>query len=186
MQVISMYVNATTTMSGSATIENLTTGKTATMDLTSTSALAGENAEWIVEDFEEDDALISFADFGNVTFTDCVAYTYSSSEGVTDATVMDIENTDNVVLTDVTLISDTSFEVSYTSSASASTTSSASSTSGSGSAGGDDGLGRGGNDGRNGGGFGSDQGAGNGNGGFGFKRAVATALWGNPSTSGGL
>lgn len=185
LQVISMYVNATTTTSGSATIENLTTGKTATKSLTSTSALGGENAEWIVEDFEENDALIAFADFGNITFTDCVASTSSSSEGVTDATVMDIENTDNEVLTDVTLISDTSFEVSYTSSASASTTSSASSSSGSGSSGSGFGSGSGGNGGGNGGGFGNDQAAGNDNG-FGFERAVATVLWGNPSTSGGL
>ncbi|KUJ06940.1 uncharacterized protein LY89DRAFT_712271 [Mollisia scopiformis] len=109
--VIAMYVNATTTTSGSATIENLTTGKTVTKSLTSTSALGGENAEWIVEDFEEGDSLIAFADFGNVTFTECVASTSSSSEGVTDAQVMDIENSDDEVLTSVTLISDSSFEM---------------------------------------------------------------------------
>ncbi|PMD18859.1 hypothetical protein NA56DRAFT_680570 [Hyaloscypha hepaticicola] len=113
--VISMYVNATTTTSGSATIENLTTGKTVTKSLTSTSALGGENAEWIVEDFEEGNSLIAFADFGNVTFTDCVAATAESSEGVSTATIMDIENTSNQVLTDKNLISDSSFQVSYTS-----------------------------------------------------------------------
>jgi hypothetical protein len=75
LQVISMYVNATTTTSDYATIENLTTGKAVTKSLTSTSALGGENAEWIDEDFEEGDSLIAFADFGNVTFTDCVAAT---------------------------------------------------------------------------------------------------------------
>jgi hypothetical protein len=74
LQVISMYVNATTTTSGSATIENLTTGKTVTKSLTSTSALGGENAEWIVEDFEEGNSLIAFADFGNVTFRLCSCY----------------------------------------------------------------------------------------------------------------
>ncbi|KAF8861794.1 hypothetical protein BDZ45DRAFT_703286 [Acephala macrosclerotiorum] len=110
--VIAMYVNATTTTSGSATIENLTTGQTVTKDLTSTSALGGENAEWIVEDFEEGDSLIAFADFGSVTFTECVAATSSSSEGVDSAQVMDIENTDDEVLTSVTKISDSSFEVS--------------------------------------------------------------------------
>jgi hypothetical protein len=118
-----MYVNATTTTSGSATIENLTTGKTATQSLTSTSALGGVNAEWIVEDFEEGDSLIAFADFGNVTFTNCIAATSESSEGVSTATIMDIENTSNEVLTDTNVISDSSFMVSYTSSSSSATTS---------------------------------------------------------------
>jgi hypothetical protein len=174
-QVISLFVNATTTTSGTATIENLTTGKTASQSLTSTSALGGENAEWIVEDYEENGSLIAFADFGNVTFTDCVASTSLSSEGVTDATMMDIENTNDEVLTAVTLISDSSFEVSYTASASASTTTTANGASGSASSGA--GPGSGGMGGRNGGG--------SGNRGFGFKRALA-ALWGSPSTSGGL
>lgn len=114
--VIAMYVNATTTTSGTATIENLTTGKTVTKSLTSTSALGGENAEWIVEDFEEGSSLVAFADFGNITFTECVAATSESSEGVSSAIVMDIEDTSNEVLTAVTLISDSSFEVAYTAS----------------------------------------------------------------------
>lgn len=119
-----MYVNATTSTTGSATIENLTTGKTVTKNLTSTSALGGENAEWIVEDFEEGDSLVPFADFGNVTFTNCVASTSASSEGVSSATVMDIENSSDQVLTDTTLISDSSFEVSYTASSTSASTSS--------------------------------------------------------------
>jgi hypothetical protein len=118
-----MYVNATTTTSGSATIENLTTGKTVTKSLTSTSALGGENAEWIVEDFEEGDSLIAFADFGNVTFTDCIAATSDSSEGVSTAAIMDIENTSDEVLTDTSVVDASSFTVSYTSSSTSATTS---------------------------------------------------------------
>jgi hypothetical protein len=181
-----MYVNATTSTSGTATIENLTTGKTVTKSLTSTSALGGENAEWIVEDFEEGNSLIAFANFGNVTFTDCVASTSESSEGVSSATIMDIENTSNEVLTDVTLISDSSFKVAYTtstattSSGSGTGTSSGSSSSSSSSAGGSgSGSGKGGNGG----------GKGKGNGafstGFGFRRWVNNK-WGRVSTSGGL
>jgi hypothetical protein len=162
-----MYVNATTSTTGSATIENLTTGKTATKSLTSTSALGGENAEWIVEDFEEGDELIAFADFGNVTFTDCVAATSESSEGVNSATIMDIENTSNEVLTDVTVLSDSSFAVSYTSSGSSSTTT-GSSGSGSGSSGSGFGSGSSGN----GLGFGS------------FKRSLSSLLWGRRSNGG--
>jgi hypothetical protein len=116
LQVISMYVNATTTTSGSATIENLTTGKTVTKSLTSTSTLGGENAEWIVEDFEEGDSLIAFADFGKVTFANCVATTSESSEGVSTAVIMEIENTGGEVLTDTSVVDDSSFIVSYTSS----------------------------------------------------------------------
>ena len=169
-----MYVNATTSTTGSATIENLTTGKSVTKSLTSTSALGGKNAEWIVEDYEEGNSLIAFADFGNITFTDCVAATSESSEGVNSATMMDIENTDNEVLTDVTVISDSSFDVSYISSASSSTTTR---TSGSNS-GNSNGYGSGS------GGFGNSQTASNGNGRSGlFRRHL---LWGRPSTSGGL
>jgi hypothetical protein len=109
LQAISMYVNATTTASDSATIENLTTGKAVTKSLTSTSALGSENAEWIVEDFEEGDSLIAFADFGNVTFTDCVAATSESSEGVSAATILDIENTSDEVLTDTSVVDASKF-----------------------------------------------------------------------------
>lgn len=183
-----MYVNATTTTSGSATIENLTTGKTVTKSLTSTSALGGENAEWIVEDFEENDALIAFADFGNVTFTDCVASTSASSEGVSSATVMDIESTSNEVLTDVSLISDSSFEVAYTGTASTTTTGTTTGSSSSSSSSADAGVG---GKGGNGGGKGNGNGNGNGNGkadsvsgsGFRFRRWIQ---WGKPLTSGGL
>jgi hypothetical protein len=179
-----MYVNATTTTSGSATIENLTTGQTVTKALTSTSALGGENAEWIVEDFEEGSSLIAFADFGNVTFTNCVAATSQSSEGVSSATIMDIENTSNEVLTDVSLISDSTFEVSYTSSSSSmmtgsSTSSSSSSSSSSGFSSGEaGGSGRGGKGGKG----DSSPSAGFGFG-FGFIRRWVQV--GKPFTSGG-
>lgn len=184
-----MYVNATTSTTGTATIENQTTGKSVTKDITSTSALGGENAEWIVEDFEEGDSLIAFANFGNVTFTDCIAATSESSEGVSSATIMDIENTSNEVLTDVTLISDSSFEVAYTTSTTttsgsgtgtntgSSSTSSSSPSSSGGNGGGPGGNGRGKGNGN------SDSVSGSGFG-FGFKRWVSK--WGRQSTSGGL
>ena len=47
--------------------------------LTSTAKLCGENAEWIVEDYEEGSSLIPFANFGTVTFTGVVATTSSGS-----------------------------------------------------------------------------------------------------------
>ena len=80
----------------------MTTGQTVTQDLTSSYALCEENAEWIVEDFEEGDSLVPFADFGTVTFTSATATgpsgtTYTPS----GATLMDIEQ-DGEVLTSVT------------------------------------------------------------------------------------
>lgn len=96
-----------------ATIENLTTGQTATIDLSSTYALEGENAEWIVEDYSENDELIAFADFGNMTFVNCVASTSSSSEGLTDAIIMDLDNSSGEIFTSVDLVSSSSLLVTY-------------------------------------------------------------------------
>jgi hypothetical protein len=89
---ISMTVVASTSTSGTALVENLTTGEQASIDLTSTYALGGQNAEWIVEDFEENNQLVSFADFGTVEFTNCVATTTEETVGVGGATVIEIGN----------------------------------------------------------------------------------------------
>ncbi|RDW75908.1 hypothetical protein BP5796_06729 [Coleophoma crateriformis] len=161
---INASVIATTSTTGTATIENLTTGEVATISLSSTSALGGENAEWIVEDFEEGTSLVALANFGNVTFTDCIAATSQSSEGVSSATIMDIEDTSGNVLTNVALISDSSFSVAYEASTSTSSSSSSSSSgsSSSGSApGGSSGFGSGsGSSGKSGkGAFGTGKGA---------------------------
>ncbi|KZO96225.1 hypothetical protein CALVIDRAFT_598533 [Calocera viscosa TUFC12733] len=100
---VKVTVTATSTTSGTAVIENLTTGETVTEDITSSSALCEQDAEWIVEDFEENDALVPFANFGTVTFTSAEATTSSgSTEGPSGATyIYDIEQ-NNDVLTSVT------------------------------------------------------------------------------------
>ncbi len=87
---VSLTVVASTSTSGTALVENLTTGEQASIDLTSTYALGGQNAEWIVEDFEENNELVSFADFGTVKFTNCVATTGDERVGVDSATVIEI------------------------------------------------------------------------------------------------
>lgn len=102
---IKMTVVATSTTSGSATIENLTTGqtKTETFSDVTDGALCETNAEWIVEDFEECSgsscSLVPFADFGTVTFTDATAIKDGSTVTPSGATVLDIEQS-NKVLTD--------------------------------------------------------------------------------------
>jgi len=66
---VKLTVTATSTKAGSATIQNLTSGKTVTKSITSSSALCEENAEWIVEDYEEGSSLVPLANWGTVTFT---------------------------------------------------------------------------------------------------------------------
>lgn len=72
-------MTASSTKAGTAVIENLTIGKTVTKSLTSSSALCEENAEWIVEDYEEGSSLVPLADFGNITWTDACATTLSGA-----------------------------------------------------------------------------------------------------------
>ncbi|EIW84065.1 hypothetical protein CONPUDRAFT_51478 [Coniophora puteana RWD-64-598 SS2] len=100
--VIRATVTATSTTSGTAVIENTTTGQTVTEDLTSTYALCEENAEWIVEDFEENGALVELTDFGTVTFTDAYATTSSGEVTPSGATAIDIEQ-NGEVYTSVTI-----------------------------------------------------------------------------------
>lgn len=90
-------MTASSTTSGTAVIENLTTGKTVSESITSSSALCEQDAEWIVEDYEEGDSLVAFADFGTVTFTDASATTSSGSVGPSGATLIDIEQDDEVL-----------------------------------------------------------------------------------------
>ena len=90
-------VASTTSTSGTASIENVSTGKTVTKSLTSSAALGGQNAEWIVEDFEQNGALVKLCNFGTVTFTGCTAKTASSSENAAGATILDIEQSGKVL-----------------------------------------------------------------------------------------
>lgn len=93
-----MTVTATSKTAGSAVLENLTTGKTVTQTFSSESTpLCEENAEWIVEDFEQGSSLVPFADFGTITFTDASVTTSSGTTGVSGATIIDIEQNNKVL-----------------------------------------------------------------------------------------
>ena len=70
-----------------------------------------QDAEWIVEDFEEGSSLVPFANFGTVTFTGASAKTASGSVGPSGANTIDIEQS-NKVLTSVST-SSSSVTVSY-------------------------------------------------------------------------
>ena len=94
---VQVTVTATSTKAGTAKIENLTTGKTVTKSITSSYALCEQDAEWIVEDFEENGGLVAFADFGTVTFTGASAGKSSGSSGPSGATIIDIEQNSKVL-----------------------------------------------------------------------------------------
>ncbi|EPS99593.1 hypothetical protein FOMPIDRAFT_1124041 [Fomitopsis schrenkii] len=94
---VQLTVTASSTTSGTVVIENLSTGQTVTQDLTSSYELCEENAEWIVEDYEEGDSLVPFADFGTVTFTGASATTGSGSIGPGGATLFDIQQNGEIL-----------------------------------------------------------------------------------------
>ncbi|PYI25880.1 putative aspergillopepsin, putative [Aspergillus indologenus CBS 114.80] len=114
--VIVAIVESSSSTSGTAIIENKSTGQTVTKKLSapySSAKLGGQNAEWIVEDFEENGSLVNLVDFGTVTFTGAVAEAAGGeSVGLDDATVIEIEQSGKVV-TDVTINSDSSVTISY-------------------------------------------------------------------------
>jgi len=68
--VIKVTVTKTSTTGGVTTLENVSTGETATHTFSGqTAKLCGDDAEWIVEDFTSGNSLVPFANFGTVTFT---------------------------------------------------------------------------------------------------------------------
>ncbi|EIW85918.1 hypothetical protein CONPUDRAFT_44784 [Coniophora puteana RWD-64-598 SS2] len=95
--VVKLTVTATSKTAGSAVIENVTTGKKVSKALTSSHALCEQDAEWIVEDFEENGGLVPFANFGTVTFSDASASTGSGTVTPAGASVSDIEQSGKVL-----------------------------------------------------------------------------------------
>ncbi|KAL3469425.1 peptidase A4 family-domain-containing protein [Aspergillus californicus] len=76
--VIVARVESFSPSEGVAVVENRSTGEKATQTVRapkSEATLKGENAEWIVEDFQSGDSIVALADFGGVRFTGCEAKT---------------------------------------------------------------------------------------------------------------
>ena len=84
-----LTVSASSTTAGTATIENLSTNTTVMQQLTSSSVLCEENAEWLLEVYEESGG--SIPDFGTLTIADAYATTGSGSIGPSGAVILDIE-----------------------------------------------------------------------------------------------
>jgi Peptidase A4 family len=112
---IKVTVTASSLTGGTATVTNVSTGKTVTHTFSnegSLGSLCETNAEWIVEDYEEGSTLVPFANFGTVTFTGCSALEGSTTVGTTGATIIDIKQ-NNKVLTDCSVPSSSSVQCTY-------------------------------------------------------------------------
>ena len=112
--VMSVSIKSSSASAGTVVLENLTTGQTVSKSLTapsSSSHLGGQNAEWIVEDFESGGSQVQFANFGTVQFTNAAASTAQQSVPVSSAQIIDIKD-GNTVLTSVS-VSGSSVTVNY-------------------------------------------------------------------------
>lgn len=107
---IQMSVIATSLTSGSATLENLSSGETVTQTFTDVTAgsLCGTSAEFIIEDFEECDSNgncqpVPFASFAPaIAFTSISATANGASVPLSDAQISEVI-VDNVDLTDCSI-----------------------------------------------------------------------------------
>jgi hypothetical protein len=109
---VTVTVTAASTKSGTAVIKNNTTGKSVSKSITSTAALCEQDAEWIVEDFEEGSSLVPMANFGTVTFTGASAGKSSGSVTPSGANTINMVNSGGST-TAQTTISGSSVTVKY-------------------------------------------------------------------------
>ncbi|KAJ5632007.1 hypothetical protein N7490_008346 [Penicillium lividum] len=113
--VIVARVESFSPSSGVAIIENQSTGQTVTKSLDAPSAsatLGGQNAEWIVEDFNLGSSMVPLVNFGKIPFTGAQAKAGGQSYGVNDGDILDIQQNGKVLAT-VNIASDSEFTVSY-------------------------------------------------------------------------
>lgn len=114
---IKITVTSTSNKAGLAVIENLSNGQSVTQSLTapaSTATLGGQNAEWIVEDFESNGGQVPFADFGKVAFTHAAAGTANGgSVGTSGVDLLDISQNGRI-LTSASVPSNSEVDVEYT------------------------------------------------------------------------
>lgn len=115
--VISIWIQSYNPSEGVIYIENETTGETASQQLKAPdgkSKLAGQNAEWIVEDFQSGGKLVNLVDFGTVTFTEAKAQAGKSDTPipVQGATIIELKQGSKVI-TKSTIKGDNELDVAY-------------------------------------------------------------------------
>ena len=94
-----LTVTASSETSGTVTIENMSNNQMVSKNLTSSTPLCRQNAEWVVEDYTVNNSTVPFVDFGTVTFMNAKA-TGTGTHTPSGATLFDIKQ-DNQVLTSV-------------------------------------------------------------------------------------
>ncbi|KAG9197769.1 hypothetical protein B5807_07129 [Epicoccum nigrum] len=113
--VIQVDIVATSTTKGTVSLTNVSTGKkvSQTLSAPSGSVLCRQNAEWIVEDFEQGGSLVALSNFGTVVFTAAsAALSTGGTEGLSSATIIDLKQ-GSTVYTDVTIDSGSQVTVKY-------------------------------------------------------------------------
>ncbi|KAF8557515.1 hypothetical protein OG21DRAFT_1505243 [Imleria badia] len=100
--VIEVSVAAFSRTTGIASIHNMNTGQERIQHVSSTHALCGQNAEWIVEDYEEgypgSEVQVPFANFGAVFFTNTEASGPSGTYDSSSATILEIQQNGAVIV----------------------------------------------------------------------------------------
>ncbi|OAA53843.1 Concanavalin A-like lectin/glucanase [Cordyceps fumosorosea ARSEF 2679] len=114
---IRLTVHATSSTSGTTSVENLTTGKSVSQTFTSETSypLCESDAEWIVEDFSTDSQgdLAPLVDWGTIKFFDTTAKGPNGQVSAVGAEVFNLKQ-NGVILTDTEIGSDGSVSVTYT------------------------------------------------------------------------
>ncbi|EGX93907.1 Concanavalin A-like lectin/glucanase [Cordyceps militaris CM01] len=113
---VRLTVHATSTTSGTTTVENLTTGKSVSHTFTSETSypLCETDAEWIVEDFQIDSAgdLAPLVDWGTIKFFDTLASGPNGNVTAAGATKANLKQ-NGVILTSTDIGTDGSVSVTY-------------------------------------------------------------------------
>jgi len=112
---IRLTVHAASTTSGTATIENLTSGKSVTKTFKSETSypLCETDAEWIVEDFKSGGKLVPLLDWGTIKFTDTAAKGSKKNVTAAGSEVMNLKQNGRV-LTKTSVDSGGDITITYT------------------------------------------------------------------------
>ncbi|KAL5041334.1 peptidase A4 family-domain-containing protein [Aspergillus fruticulosus] len=112
--VLSVFSTSTSGLTGVAIIQNQSTGQnvSATVQGPAGAALSGQSVEWIVEDYMTGGSLVSFVDFGTVTFEGAVTgaegnLTFGVGEDGVNVDIVDLVDVDeNKIVAKASIVGD--------------------------------------------------------------------------------
>ncbi|KAE9373409.1 concanavalin A-like lectin/glucanase [Stipitochalara longipes BDJ] len=104
---IDIAIEALNSTHGNIILKNLSTGVTVVHDISApdpSSALGGQTAEWIVEDYTVGNVTVAFTNFGSVHFTDSYARTDKGSQvGADTGDMVELVDSKGKVITQVAM-----------------------------------------------------------------------------------